>query len=351
MPRHLVHLDLGISLALCLAAAACAKAPDNQTAPPQSAPASGRVTINGSTTVLPVSQKMADEFHRTNPGVEVAVESSGTGGGFKKFCAGSVDIAGASRPIDAEEVRNCEANHIEYMELPVGFDSLTVVVNPKNTFVGCLTVAELKRLWEPAAEGKVTQWNHIRSSFPGEHISLYGPGSQHGSFDYFTLAVVGASGQSRSDYAKNDDGSVLARNVAADANGLAFFGAAYVQAARDQLKLVAVDNGQGCVLPSAETVENTTYQPLSRPLFIYISKTAAARADASAFARYFVAPENSHFVRDVGYVPLSPASLLLASRRIDQNLTGSIFKGRGAVVGLPLNFFEDDDRVRNALVQ
>jgi phosphate transport system substrate-binding protein len=320
-------------------------------APASTGPVNGHVTVDGSTTVLPVSKRMADEFRKANPGAQVAVESSGTGGGFKKFCAGGVDIAGASRPIDAEETRACETNHVDYIELPVGFDSLTVVVNPKNSFVSCLTVPELKKLWEPVAEGKVTQWNQIRSSFPAERISLYGPGSEHGTFDYFTLAIVGTSRQSRNDYTKNDDGDVLANDVAGDVNGLGFFGAAYYLASRDKLKLVAVDNGSGCVLPSAETVEDTTYQPLSRPLFIYLSKAAAARPDASAFARYFVAPENAHLLREVGYVPLSPASLLIASRRIDQTLTGSMFKGRGAIVGVPLNFFEDEDRLKNALVQ
>jgi phosphate transport system substrate-binding protein len=320
-------------------------------APASSTPVSGHVTVDGSTTVLPVSKRMADEFRKANPNVQIAVESSGTGGGFKKFCAGGVDIAGASRPIDAEEVRACEAAHINYIELPVGFDSLTVVTNPKNSFVDCLTVPELKKLWEPGADAKVTQWNQIRSSFPAERISLYGPGSEHGTYDYFTLAIVGTSGRSRNDYTKNDDGNVLANDVASDVNALGFFGAAYYVGNRDKLKLVAVDNGFGCVLPSVETVENTTYQPLSRPLFIYLNAASAARPDASAFARYFVAPENAHLVREVGYVPLSPASLLIASQRIDHTQIGSIFKGRGAVVGVPPNFFEDEDRVKSALVQ
>jgi phosphate transport system substrate-binding protein len=241
--------------------------------------------VDGSTTVLPVSNRMAAEFRKANPDTEVAVESSGTGGGFKKFCAGGVDIAGASRPIDAEEARECDAARVDYVE-PVGFDSLTVVVNPKNAFVSCLTVSELRTIWEPAAESRVTQWNQVRANFPAERVWLYGPGAEHGTFDYFTLAIVGTSGQSRTDYIKNDDGNV------------------------------------------------------SRPLFIYLSKAAAARPDGSEFARFFVAPENAHVLRDVGYVPLSPASLLIASRRIDRMQTGSIFKGRGAVVGVPLNFFE-----------
>jgi phosphate transport system substrate-binding protein len=353
MIRNLWPAHVGLCVAIAFAAPACTRGTgaDGGSAPASAVPTSGRVTVDGSTTVLPVSRKMAEEFQHAHPGVQVAVESSGTGGGFKKFCAGGVDIAGASRPIDAEEARACEGNHVDYIELPVGFDSLTVVVNPKNGFVGCLTVAELKKLWEPAAEGKVTQWNQVRASFPSERITLYGPGSEHGTFDYFTLAIVGTSRQSRNDYTKNDDGQVLANDVASDVNALGFFGAAYYLANRDKLKLVGIDNGQGCVLPGPETVENTTYQPLSRPLFIYLSKTAAARPDASAFARYFVAPENSHFLREVGYVPLSPASLLIASRRIDDTQTGSMFKGRGAVVGVPLNFFEDEDRIKNALVQ
>src|SRR5262249_30493560 len=182
-------------------------------------------------------------------------------------------------------------------------------------------------------------------------ISLYGPGSEHGTYDYFTLAIVGTSRQSRSDFTRNDEGDVLANDVAGDVNALGFFGAAYYLNNRTKLKLVAVDNDQGCVLPTAETVEDTTYQPLSRPLFIYLSKAAATRPEASAFARYFVAPENAHLLREVGYVPLSPASLLIASRRIDRTLNGSMFKGRGAVVGVPLNFLDDEDRIKSALVQ
>ena len=247
--------------------------------PPVAAgPLTGHVTIDGSATVLPVSNAMAEAFRKDNPGVQVAVESSGTGGGFKKFCAGQIDISDASRPINAAESQQCKDNHVEFIELPVAFDPLSVVVNAKNSFVDCLTVDELTRVWEPAAQGKITRWNQIRSSFPNQPLALVGPGTASGTFDYFTLAVVGTESSSRTDYAKSDDDAVLVKGVAADANALGYFGYAYYLANKDTVKAVAVDNGHGSVAPSAKTVLDTSYQPLSRPLFIYLSKSAPLRA-------------------------------------------------------------------------
>jgi phosphate transport system substrate-binding protein len=209
----------------------------------------GSVTMDGSATVLPVSRKMADAFQQRHPGVKVAAQSSGTGGGFRKFCAGEVDVTGASRPINAAESQACLANHVEFIELPIAFDRLSVVVNAKNMFVGCLKVDELKRVWEPAADGKLTRWNQIRSEFPDRPLALFGPGKDSGTFDYFTLAVVGVESSSRSDYTKSEDDTVLVKGVAADPDALGYFGYAYYLANRDTLKLVAIDNGQGCVVP------------------------------------------------------------------------------------------------------
>ena len=354
MARTILHLPLRLLVGLSLAASACGGGASDGSvaaATASSTPLAGRVTMDGSSTVFPMSKTMADGLQRLNPGVEVAVQSSGTGGGFKKFCTGEVDIAGASRPIDAEESRQCQANRIGFVELPVAFDSLVVVVNNQNTFAQCLTVPELKKIWEPAAEGRVSQWNQVRTSFPSQRLALFGPGGESGTFDYFTLAVVGTARSSRSDYSKSGDDDVLVNGVAADVNALGYFGAAYYLANREKLRLVAIDNGHGCVAPSMQTVEDATYQPLSRPLFIYVSQTAATRREVSAFARFFVAPERAESVRDVGYVSVSTASLLLVARRLDRNLTGSIFKGRGSVVGVRLNFVENQDRIKNALVQ
>jgi phosphate transport system substrate-binding protein len=222
-------------------------------------PLSGKVTVDGSTTVFPLSKAMAEAFRQSNPAVQIAVEFSGTGGGFKKFRAGQVDVAGASRPINSVESEQCKTQRIEYIEVPVAFDSLAVVVNAKNGFVDCLTVNELKSMWEPAAEGKTSQWKQIRSSFPAQPLTLFGPGRDSGTFDYFTLAIVGTESSSRGDYTKSEDDMVIERGVAAEPNALGYFGYAYYQAYQDQLKAVAVDSGKGCVLPSAGTVADGTY--------------------------------------------------------------------------------------------
>ncbi len=279
---------------------------------------SGRVTVDGSATVFPLSQAMAEAFHQSNPAVQFAVEFSGTGGGFKKFCAGQIDIAGASRPIKSDESEQCKGQHIEYIEVPVAFDSLSVVVNAKNTFVECLTVKELKAMWEPAAEGKISQWNQIRASFPAQPLVLFGPGKASGTFDYFSLAIVGTETSSRGDYTKSEDDTVIERGVAAEPNALGYFGYAYFQANREQLKLVAVDNGHGCVTPNSQTVADGTYQPLTRPLFVYVNLAAAARPEVKAFTRFYLAPESTKYVTKVGYVPLPAAALVtqvLDSRR------------------------------------
>jgi phosphate transport system substrate-binding protein len=192
--------------------------------------------VDGSTTVFPLSKAMAEAFRESNPAVQFAIEFSGTGGGFKKFCAGQLDIAGASRPINSTESEQCKAQHVEYVEVPVAFDSLSVVVNAKNAFVDCLTVKELKAVWEPPAQGKMSQWNQIRASFPAQPLVLFGPGKASGTFDYFTLAIVGIEGSSREDYTKSEDDMVIEHGVAAEPNALGYFGYAYYQANRDQLK-------------------------------------------------------------------------------------------------------------------
>jgi len=206
---------------------------------------SGNITVDGSSTVFPVSTAMADAFRQANPGVQVDVHESGTGSGFQKLCAGRLDIAGASRPITAVEMAQCEAAGVAVIELPFGFDSLAVVANPANTFASCLTVAELKKIWEPRAERTITNWRQIRTSFPERPLALLGPGTASGTFDYFTLAVVGTQSSSRKDYTQSEDDTVLVDGVASNPNALAYFGYAYYTANKHRLKLVSVDGGKG----------------------------------------------------------------------------------------------------------
>jgi len=336
------HISIPLTLAVVGALTAC-----NSEKPP--AP----IKIDGSSTVFPLTKAMAEEFRKANPTAQFTIDFSGTGGGFKKFCAGQLDIADASRPIKSTESEQCKAQHIEYTEVPVAFDSLSVVVNAKNTFVDCLSVKELKAIWEPAAEGKISNWQQIRTGFPAQSLALFGPGKDSGTFDYFTLAIVGTESSSRADFTASEDDMVIERGVAADPYALGYFGYAYYQANRDKVKLVAVDNGHGCILPSAQTVADTTYQPLSRPLFIYVSTAAAARPEVKAFVRFYLAPDSTQYVRRVGYVPLPNSALGVQASRFEKGVTGSILGGHGSVLGIRLDSFDDEDekKIKAQLVQ
>ncbi len=314
---------------------------------------SGKITIDGSSTVFPLNKAMAEVFSKANPAVQFSIDFSGTGGGFKKFCSGQLDITGASRPINAAESEQCKAQHVDFIEVPVAFDSLSVVVNAKNAFVDCLTVKELKAMWEPAAEGKTMQWNQIRTSFPAQPMALFGPGKESGTFDYFTLAIVGTESSSRGDYTNSEDDMVIERGVAANPDAVGYFGYAYYQAHKDEVKLVAVDNGHGCVLPSEKTVVEATYQPLSRPLFVYVNLAAAARPEVKAFTHFYLAPESSKYVTTVGYVPLPNSALFAQAVRFEKGVIGSSLGGHGSVIGVSRDSFDEDERerIRNQLVQ
>lgn len=318
-----------------------------------SRPSSGNITIDGSATVYPLSKAMAEAFQQGHPSVHVATTFSGTGGGFRKFCAGEVDIEDASRPINETESAQCKGNHIDYVELPVGFDSLAVLVNPKNSFVQCLTVQELKAIWEPAAEGKLTNWSQVRAGFPSLPLALFGPGRDSGTFDYFTLAIVGTQSSSRTDYTPSEDDMVLERGVAGDANALGYFGFAYYQAYKNELKAVGVDNGHGCVLPSTQTVADNSYQPLTRPLLLYISGAAGSRPEVKEFLHFYLSLASSQIVTKVGYVPLQPGALSAQTARLDEGVKGSIFGGHGAVIGALNNLLspDDEEKVKAQLVQ
>lgn len=264
----------------------------------------GEIKIDGSSTVYPITEAVAEEFRVDQPDVKVTVGVSGTGGGFKKFGRGEIDINDASRPMKEQEAAICQENNIKHVSLKVAYDGLVVVVNPQNTWVTSLTVAELKKLWEPDAQGKITKWNQIRPEWPAEEFHLYGPGVASGTYDYFTEAVVGQSGSSRGDYTASEDDNVLVQGIAGDKNGIGFFGLAYYEENKEKLKLTGVDNGKGVVIPSVETVKNGTYAPLSRPIFIYVTDAAAKRPEVAAFVTFYL--ENAAtLVPDVGYIPLS----------------------------------------------
>lgn len=295
---------------------------------------SGQVQVDGSSTVYPISKAMATQFQKANPGVKVTVAVSGTGGGFKKFCAGETDITGASRPINTAEMELCQQNSIEYTELPIAFDGVSVVVNPQNDFINCLKVSELKQIWQPTAQGKITNWNQIRSNFPNQPLQLYGPDAESGTYDYFTLAIVGEEGKSRSDYTKSEDDNDLVRGISIQPNALGYFGYPYYIKNRDKLKLVAIDSGYGCVKPSPKAIADSSYQPLSRPVFIYVKKSAATRPEVKAFTNFYLSPENAQMVLQVGDVPLPKIALQAAKSRFDQGMTGTKFGGQGSVIGL-----------------
>mgnify|MGYP005839611401 CR=1 FL=1 len=297
---------------------------------------SGDITIDGSSTVFPVTEAMAEEFQIANPGVRVTVGISGTGGGFKKFCAGETDISNASRPIKTSEMEECAQAGIEFVELPIAFDALSVVVNPNNDWVECLTVEELNKMWAPEAQGTVTNWNQIREGFPDRPLTLYGPGTDSGTFDYFTDAINGEEGASRGDFTASEDDNVIVLGVAQDENALGYFGLAYLEENRDTLRSVKVDEGNGCVEPSIATVEDGTYQPLARPIFIYVNKSSLERPEVKAFMDFYLATENGVLVEEVGYIALPAAINEKARNRLNNQTTGTAFEG-GSTVGVNLN--------------
>ena len=263
---------------------------------------SGMVTLDGSSTVFPISEAMAEEFQIANRGVRVTVGISGTGGGFKKFCAGETDISDASRPIKQTERELCAENGIEPLEIPVAWDGLTVVINPENDWAACMTVDELKRVWQPGST--VTRWSDVRDGWPDAEMKLYGPGTDSGTFDYFTEAIVGEEDASRADYTASEDDNVLVVGVEGDVEALGYFGFAYYEENQERLNSVAIDNGDGCVAPTRETIESGEYAPLSRPMFIYVSSAALERPEVRAFVDFYLTNATA-LVPEVGYVPLS----------------------------------------------
>jgi phosphate transport system substrate-binding protein len=282
---------------------------------------SGTVSIDGSSTVYPISEAVAEEFKKAEPDVKVTVGLSGTGGGFKKFGRGETDINDASRPIKKSEEEACAANNIKPLELKVAFDGLAVVVSHENTWCSDMTVAELKMIWEPAAQGKIKKWNQIRKEWPDQEIHLFGPGVESGTYDYFTEAIVGKSHSSRGDYTASEDDNVLVQGIKSDKNALGFFGLAYYIENKDKLKLVGIDdqddsNGKGPILPSEQTVKNKTYTPLGRPLFIYVSSKASTRPEIQKFVHFYL--ENTKtLASEVGYVPMTDEEIAAEKNKFE----------------------------------
>ncbi|WP_026135900.1 PstS family phosphate ABC transporter substrate-binding protein [Nafulsella turpanensis] len=270
---------------------------------------SGNIQIDGSSTVYPITEAMAEEFRMVAPDVRVTVGVSGTGGGMKKFSRGEIDIVNASREINASEGELAKENNLRFVELPVAYDGLTVAVHPENDWVREITLAELKKIWEPSAQGTITHWNQIRPEWPNEEIHLYGPGVESGTYDYFTEAIVGESHSSRGDYTASEDDNVLVQGVSTDPNALGFFGFAYYEENQDKLRAVPVDdqndsNGKGAVLPSRQTVKDGTYAPLSRPLFVYVNSSAAARPEVIEFVNFYL--DNAAILsEEVGYIQMT----------------------------------------------
>ena len=291
------------------------------------------VKIDGSSTVFPITEAVAEDFQKSKKGaIKVTVGISGTGGGFKKFCRGETDISNASRPILKKEMEDCRAAGITYLEMPVAYDALTVVINPKNNFVKSLTVAELKKMWEPAAQGKVTNWNQINPEFPSAPLKLFGAGADSGTFDYFTEAITGKSKSSRGDFTASEDDNVLVQGVSRDVNSLGFFGFAYYVENRDKLKAVPIVDKPGgkAVLPSMENVLNGTYQPLARPIFIYVNAAAIKKPEVKEFIEYY----NKHgevLAREVKYVPLPAKAYNYNLETMGKMRLGTKFNGENKV--------------------
>jgi phosphate transport system substrate-binding protein len=297
------------------------------------------VTVDGSSTVFPITEAMAEEFQKANRTIKVTVGMSGTGGGFKKFCRGDTDISNASRPISDKEREDCKKAGIEFIELPVALDALAVMVNPKNDWVNEMTVAELKKIWEPAAQGKIMSWKQVRDTFPDRPLRLYGAGVDSGTYDYFTLAIVGKERSSRGDFTASEDDNVLVQGIAGDINALGFFGLAYYVENKSKLKAVAIkmDDKAKAVAPSVEAARSGIYQPLSRPIFIYVNrKSIETKPEVVKFVEFYMDKKHSAaLVKEVGYVPLPDNAYDFFLKRFKERAYGTAF--HGAKVGVSID--------------
>ena len=318
-------LWVGALLVLSLGLVGCGGGSDGSASGP-----SGSVSVDGSSTVFPLTEAVAEEFMRANRGARATVGVSGTGGGFSKFLRGETAVNNASRPIAPGEIEKAEANGIEFIELPVAYDGLAVTVHPKNDWVDCLSVEELRRIWNPDSD--IQRWSQVREGFPDRPLDLYGPGTASGTYDYFTEAIVGEAEASRSDFTASEDDNVLVQGITGTETALGYFGLAYYENNADKLKVLGVDpdergSGASCVMPSAETVQNGTYRPLSRPLFIYVN-TAKIDATTEAFVEFYL-NNASTLASDVGYVAMPDSAYSLALQRFQNRTSGTVFGAEG----------------------
>jgi len=282
----------------------------------------GDIKADGSSTTGPITSAVAEEFMNENKGVDVKVGISGTGAGIKKFAAGEIDIANASRPMKDKEIAAATEKKVEFIELPVAYDGIAVVVNPKNTWAKSLTVAELKKIWELGS--KIKNWSEVRPGFPNKPLKLFGPGTASGTFDYFVEEIIGKDGKSRSDYTPNEDDNALVVGVSGEEGGLGYFGYAYYEQNKTKIKALSIDNGKGAIEPSPETIRDGSYAPLSRPLFIYVNSKAAESPEMQAFVEYYLT-KSEELVRTEGSVPLPAAVLTAALDRFKAKTLGSAF--------------------------
>ena len=286
------------------------------------------VKVDGSSTVFPITEAVAEEFQKARKGaINVTVGISGTGGGFKKFCRGETDIANASRPILKKEMDDCSKAGIRYYELPVAYDALTVMVNPQNSFIKSMTVAELKKIWEPGAQGRINSWKDVNPAWPDQKLKLYGAGADSGTFDYFTEAIVGKAKSSRGDYTASEDDNVLVQGIAGDKGALGYFGFAYYIENQKKLKAVAIDGGKGPVAPTPENVDNGSYQPLSRPIFIYVSEKSLDKPEIRDFVDFYMKSARP-LVQEVKYIPLPAKAYSLNLDHIARKKLGTVFGGQ-----------------------
>lgn len=290
--------------------------------------AAGLVAVDGSSTVYPVTEAVAEEFQTASSGTRVTVGISGTGGGFKRFCRGETDVSNASRPILKEEMLLCAQNGVKYIELPVAYDALTVVVGNKNSFVDYLTIAELKKMWEPAAQGSIKNWKQIRDSFPDAPLALAGPGADSGTFDYFTEAVVGKAKSSRGDFQASEDDNVVVQFVSRNVNALGYFGLAYYEENQDKLRAIPIKatDTSDAIMPSVAAAKDGSYQPLSRPIFIYVSAKALRRPEVKAFAEFYL-DNAAELAKEVGYVDLPEEAYVQARQNLGAVKVGTGFGG------------------------
>ena len=290
--------------------------------------------MDGSSTAFPLAEAVAHEYMKANKGTAINVAFSGTGTGFVRFCRGQLDVANASRPITVEEQKACESASVTFVELPVAYDAISIVVSVKNTWASSITVPELRTLWDAAAEKKITTWKQVRAEWPDREIALFGPGAESGTFDYFTDAINGRAGASRKDYTSSADDEVIVKGVADNEFALGYVGHGYVEKHRQQIKALAVDDldervGRGPIEPTAENVSRGVYRPLARPLFIYVNTMRLERPEVAAFSRYFVRTARLA-AADVGSVPMMGMAYTLAEQRLEKRATGTMFKAPNA---------------------